>query len=335
MKTWIISTLCALCTICAQNTSAAEDSTRLSDKAIPLADPSILLDDSTYYIYGTSHANIGFQTYSSTDLVNWKGPNGILEGGFVFKKGAANFGDKGFWAPHVFKHENKYYMAYTANEYIAIATAPTPNGPFVQHPKSRIPSDVHMIDPFFFSDDGKLYLYHVRLDGSNKIYVAEMDQKIGFIKKETLTHCITAGEDAWENVNHDKWTVAEGPTVIKKAGTYFLLYSANGYENQDYAIGYATAKTPTGPWKRYEGNPIIHRSKIKLGDQPLFGTGHGDIFWDQEGQMKYVFHAHKSATSVHPRVSLTVNIDFKKSPTNPDEWILEVDPKSVHLLETE
>lgn len=86
-------------------------------------------------------------------------------------------------------------MAYTANEYIAIATAKSPLGPFTQTEKVKLPTDTHQIDPFvFFDDDGKTYLYHVRLEHGNRIYVAEMNKDLRSIKKETLTPCIIAGD---------------------------------------------------------------------------------------------------------------------------------------------
>src|SRR5690349_3074756 len=86
----------------------AQDSTL---SRINLADPTILLDRGTYYLYGTGKS-AGFLVYTSTDMKNWKGPAGIKEGYALFKNDA--FGYRGFWAPHVFFHNNKFHMAYTA-----------------------------------------------------------------------------------------------------------------------------------------------------------------------------------------------------------------------------
>ena len=121
------------------------------------------------------------------------------------------------------------------------------------------------------------------------------------IKEETLTQCFAA-EEPWELILPK---VVEGPSVIKQGDTYYLMYSANGYTSQDYAVGYATSKSPFGPWKKYEKNPILHNYK------GLVGVGHGAPFIDKEGKMRYVFHAHKSTTEIHPRDAYVVDMSLE------------------------
>jgi xylan 1,4-beta-xylosidase len=92
------------------------------------------------------------------------------------------YGDKGFWAPQVFAHDDKFYMAYVANENIAIATADTPLGPFRQENKTELKAAVKQIDPYiYFDDNGKIYLYHVRLQKGNRLFVAEQ-KRVGKIQ---------------------------------------------------------------------------------------------------------------------------------------------------------
>lgn len=100
-------------------------------QVITLADPTIFHDNGTYYLYGTSRADEGFLVYRSSDLKQWEGPVGKLPEGFCLSKEKV-YGDQGFWAPQVFKKDGRYYMAYTANEQIAIASSDNPLGPFVQ-----------------------------------------------------------------------------------------------------------------------------------------------------------------------------------------------------------
>src|SRR5690606_22186609 len=169
---------------------------------INLADPTIFLHNETYYLYGTVEGNVntGFLVYTSQDMKSWQKPAGV-EGGFALHKKDV-YGDKGFWAPQVFVHKGKFYMAYTANENIAIAESDSPLGPFKQKVKAPIRASVKQIDPFVFTDDnGKHYLYHVRLENGNRIYVAEMTDDFHGIKEETLTECITAKEP-WENTEN-------------------------------------------------------------------------------------------------------------------------------------
>ena len=280
----------------------------LSNDQIYLADPTIFKDNNTYYLYGTkSDPRIdgeGFLVYTSKDLKTWEGPKGV-QNGYALKKGEA-YGTKGFWAPQIFKYQGKYYMAYTANENIAIATSNSPLGPFKNNMEA-IKAPVKQIDPFIFFDNGKAYMYHVRLQNGNRIFVAEMNKNLNQIKPETLKECINAKEK-WEDTQNVEWPVAEGPTVFKKKKLYYLIYSANDFRNPDYAVGYATSKTPIGPWKKATNNPII--SKNNIGS---LGTGHGDIVIDNSGQTYYVLHTHNSNNKVHPRKTGIVKLNTQNS----------------------
>lgn len=276
------------------------------DEVINLADPSIFLHENTYYLYGTGAKN-GFKVYTSKDLKTWKIPeNG--RNGFALHKNDV-FGDRNFWAPQVFKFSNKFYMAYTANERIALAVSDDPAGPFKQVNKEPISSQERMIDPFIYIDEkGIKYLYHVRVaNGGNRIFVGELKDDFSGIRKGTLRECIRVTED-WEDVKEDQyddWPVTEGPTVLKYNDLYYLLYSANHYRSPYYAVGYAISESPLGPWVKAESNPVLSRKLIQK-----YGTGHGDFFQGKDGKYYYVFHTHQSEDKVGPRKTAIINLDL-------------------------
>ncbi len=280
-----------------------EKSPASEKRVLTEADPSIYVDiDGNYYLYGTgSSADQGFYVYRSKDMKSWQGPVGALNGFCL--TGATSFGTAGFWAPQVLKRGDTYYIFYTANEQIAVAKSSSPVGPFTQDEKKTIATPGKAIDPFvFFDHDGKAYLYHVRLQEGNRIYVAEMTDDLSAIKEETATVCIHATEP-WENTAHASWSVTEGPTVVRIANTYYMLYSANDFRNIDYAVGVATATSPYGPWKK-SAQSVVNRANIGH-----YGTGHGDLFKDVEGKWNYVFHTHHSLTKVSPRKTAIVGLD--------------------------
>jgi beta-xylosidase len=286
------------------------------------ADPTIFYDEGIYYLYGTS-SDKGFMVYQSKDLKSWSGPVG-KKNGFALAKGDA-FGDKGFWAPQVFKYKNTYFMAYTANEQIAIAQSNHPLGPFTQQQLRPISGTGKQIDPFvFFDTDGKPYLYHVKLQEGNRIFVSEMKMDLQDVLPGKAQECIS-GTAKWENTEHTSWPVTEGPTVFKKGRFYYLLYSANDFRNKDYAVGYATSLTPRGPWSKYKGSPIISRSNLKYN-----GTGHGDLFKDKSGNYGYVMHTHYSDTQVSPRKTGIVAIRFTGKTHGPD--LISADSSSFHFI---
>jgi hypothetical protein len=293
-----------------------------NEKPLLMADPTIFSEKGIYYLYGTS-SNRGFETYTSKDLKHWIKPSS-LPGGMVLKKGDA-FGNGGFWAPQVFKRNGLYYMAYTADEQIAIATSKSPMGPFKQKVLKSLSGTGKQIDPFIYFDaNGKVYLYHVKLQNGNRIFVAEMKQDLSDVIPGTEKECI-AGTELWENTERTGWPVTEGPTVIKHKDLYYLIYSANDFRSKDYAVGYATSTTPTGPWVKYAGNPIISRETVGLN-----GSGHGDVFEDGAGNLNYVLHVHYSDLKVSPRATAIIGIKFQKVTGRAD--ILTADSKSFKLL---
>lgn len=307
-KTWL-ATMMAIVVLpsCGSNDEVIQEPSMPDKENRPVlteADPTIFRDDDgTYYLYGTgSNSSMGFMTYHSDDLNEWNGPAGSNSGFCLTKE--TSYGDNGFWAPQVVKRSGVYYMFYTANEQIAVATATSPAGPFTQTEKKMIEAPCRTIDPFvLFDNDGKAYLYHVRLQDGNRIFVAELTDDLMSIKEETAKECITATL-AWENTENASWSVTEGPTVLHIDDTYYMFYSANDFRNIDYAVGVATAKSPFGPWEKAD-RPIIHRSNIGH-----YGTGHGDIFKDAKGQWQYVFHTHNSFTEVSPRKTAVVGLTF-------------------------
>jgi len=275
------------------------------ENAIFQADPTIFYDNGYYYLYGTNgdgDKQLGFKVYRSKDLKQWEDPIGAKAGFALVKEDV--FGTKGFWAPQVWSEQGKFYMAYTADEQIAIAISDSPMGPFKQDIARTLIDGGKQIDPYVFRDsDGKKYLFHVRLVEGNRIFVAELKDDYSGIKKETLKECLHA-EKAWENTAGSTWSVSEGPTVVKQGNHYYMFYSANDFRNKDYAVGVAVADNVYGPWKKIETNPLLSQHTSGFS-----GTGHGDLF--QKGQQwYYICHTHYSDTQVAPRRTAIVPIDL-------------------------
>ena len=273
----------------------------IAEYKLPIADPFVLYHEGKYYAYGT-RVN-GFEVYISDDLKHWK------RNETKSLSPENSWGARWYWAPEVYyvKSKNLFYMFYSVDEHICAAISTSPEGPFVQREKKPIVADEKGIDTsLFIDDDGTPYLYYVRFTDGNVIWVAEMNDDLTSIKKETLTKCISV-TDEWEK---KQAKVTEGPSLLKKGDTYYLIYSANHYESKDYAVGYATATSPKGPWTKYSGNPILRRDKEAAKSVGLVGTGHGAPFVCADGSYKYIFHAHASETSVGPRTSYISNFNI-------------------------
>jgi beta-xylosidase len=69
-----------------------------------------------------------------------------------------------------------------------------------------------------------------------------------------------------------------------------MIYSGTGANSPNYAVGYATAKSPTGPFVKHTGNPIIQRGG------GVFGPGHGCVIRDAKGSLWHVYHQQQDET---------------------------------------
>ncbi len=267
------------------------------------ADPYVLKYNGIYYLYGTG-GNDGIKVYRSTNMVQWSAAVGATSGYALHKNNV--WGEKWFWAPEVYYLNGKFYMFYSAEEHIAVATSDSPLGPFTQTEVEKKPfhADIKEIDTHLFIDDnGKKYLYFVRFTNGNEIWVAELNDDLRSIKESTLKKCIGTSQ-TWEQSTlepYAKSKVNEGPFILKHNGTYYLTYSANHYQNPNYGVGYATSTSPLGPWTKYSKNPIL------IGNDKIKGVGHHSFVNVIDGCQYIVYHSHNNTTTVQPR---KLAIDF-------------------------
>ncbi len=278
---------------------ARQSGERAREGQLMLADPFILEDDGWFYIYGT-HADDGIVVYRSRDLKRWSGRCGNAANGLALHKDDV-WGEKWFWAPEVYRIGDRYIMTYSAEEHICYAESDSPCGPFVQSEKRPYLDEKGIDSSIFVDDDGKAYMFWVRFTRGNVVWVAEMTPDLRQVKLETARRLIDVQEGTWE---HLMGRVAEGPLVVKHKGLYYLTYSCNDYRSRDYAVGVAVADSPTGPYERCAGNPVLHRHCGYV------GTGHHALLRTKRGDLYMVYHAHYDGERVPPRQTLIAPVRF-------------------------
>jgi beta-xylosidase len=62
------------------------------------------------------------------------------------------------------------------------------------------------------------------------------------------------------------------------------MYSGCGAVTPNYAIGYATSKSPMGPFTKYAGNPIAYRGGN------VVGPGHHCVVTGPDGKLWMLYH---------------------------------------------
>lgn len=255
-----------------------------------LADPEVLLHNGNYYLYGTGDSR-GFDVWRSSDLKTWAKVSRAIEAG------EGVWGDGAFWAPDIVERHGKFYLFYSTSGVLpvdggrrsvrmCVAVADKPEGPF-REVVARMPLIGRaVIDPDVFIDtDGTPYLYFVadisENNGSGQIYVVKLSDDLLSAVGEPVA-CISPSQ-LWEGT---VWN--EAPLVLKHGEQYVLMYSGSFWGSHDYAVGYATAPTPMGPWNKCDENPILRRHA------GLVGTAHNAVAPSPDGKsLLMFFHAHR------------------------------------------
>ena len=90
-------------------------------------------------------------------------------------------------------------------------------------------------------------------------------------------------------LDHDaSWEtpLIEAPSLVLSGGIYYLFYSANWWNTDRYAIGYATATSVMGPYSK-----VTKRSPWFASDTNVAGPGGQEWFVDRSGQLCMAYHA--------------------------------------------
>lgn len=287
-----------------------------------------------YFMYGTGGgAKDGFSTYSSENLVNWEYEGQVYHGntadswtmGAFWAPEVYKVKDKYYmfysaqWKDNPTKEKENFR--------IGVAVSDKPIGPFTEM------SDGPLFDPGYpiidanvFFEDGKAYLYYSRCCYKHAVEseVANWAREKGWFDEieESWVYGVELKPDfsgiigdpqlllrppvsmddkqaEWESrsvtskeVNR-RWT--EGSYTFKHGDTYYMMYSANHFAGENYAVGYAAAESPLGPYTKAENNPILQKNTGKGG--VVTGTGHNSITWSPDGkEMFCVYHGRTKAT---------------------------------------
>lgn len=241
-----------------------------------IGDPTVIFCGGKYYLYPTGD-NHNYHVYISTDLVHW------MKGPIVFHSE-----ESGVWAPDVLYNppDGKFYLYYTVNKKVGVAVADRPDGVFTDRGTLVNGAiDANM----FLDDDGRYYLYYAEFPAF-KIRVQPMSTPL--LKKDGPLE-IVRPEQPWEMKGRP---ITEAPWMLKHGETYYLLYSGGGADTEDYAIGYATAKSPVGPFSKYSGNPVMKEGN------GVFGPGHCAVTNTPDGRLWMVYHQKKDSSKGWDRI---------------------------------
>lgn len=234
------------------------------------ADPTIVQDKGSFYIYATRDPWGGndLAVFKTKDFIHWqqKRINWPTKQQCTSSTSQSSM----VWAPSVVQKDGKFYMYVSVGSEVWVGVADRPLGPWRNLKPDHsplIPADYmpgyHMIDAECFIDgDGQAYLYWGSgLHWTNgRCFVvklrADMYHFDGAPKDVTPPHYF------------------EGPYMFKRNGKYYLMYSNGKAIDSTYNIRYSIGDSPYGPWKEGVNSPILSTTK----DARVIGPGHHTMF---------------------------------------------------------
>ena len=254
-------------------------------------DPTIIRVGNTYWTTSTSgNWAPQFPLYRSADLHHW------TAAGVVFPQTPA-WATGDFWAPELVADGGRVLLFYVARKRggslcVAVATAPTPPGPYTDHGPILCEPD-GSIDPSFVRDENGQPFLIWKEDGNSigkptPIWAQPLSADLLHLTG-SRTQLLVNDPTSWEG------GVVEGPFIFSHQGQFFLFYAGNACcgVKCNYAEGVARASHLLGPWTKDPRNPII----------PPNGAwkcpGHGTAVHTAAGADYLLYHAYPSAGTVY------------------------------------
>lgn len=277
---------------------------------INIRDPFVLPFNGKYYMYGTRAESCwsvgdGFDVYISDNLSQWEGP---IE---VFHRPEGFWGNKNFWAPEVYRHNDSFLMAATfsssesGKKGTMLLSSDSPLGPFrlYSHDILTPLSWMSLDGTLLFSPHPYMIFAHEWQDVENG------DGEICIVRlSDDLKECISAPKllfkaseaKPWvKGIEHKRYPglnyVTDGPFAFHlPSGRILLLWSSfseNGY-TEAYAI--SQSSDPEGEWTI--GKDLIYDKN----------GGHGMIFKHNDGHHMLVLHTPNTHLEERP---LFIDVD--------------------------
>ena len=275
--------------------------TELRTDEINIRDPFVLLQDGTYYLYGTRGSTCwgeatGFDVYTSRDLENWEGPISCFENDGTF------WADQNYWAPEVHAWQGAFWMfasfkSETRHRGTAILRADTPMGPFVPWSDGPVtPPDWECLDGTFFADEhGQpwiVFCHEWVQAGDGEILAMPLTGDLRAAAGEPRL-LFRASEAPWvKKIRHSSGAegyVTDGPFLWRdRNGRLLCLWSS--LSETGYTQALAVSDT---------GSIDSHFSQLP----PLFDRdgGHGMLFRRKDGMLMLTLHSPNEHLKERPR----------------------------------
>lgn len=263
-------------------------------------DPTVIRVGNEFYLYVTGGLVRG---YKSTDLVNWSRIAGSSSEVFSERPDFTedNVSETGMWAPDINYFDGKYVMYYSISKWgggatcgIGVGISDLPQGPFLPpagNPNGKlfVSSEIgvhNSIDPCFFEENGKRYLFWGSWGGIHMIELTDDGMAVKDLTKKTKI----AGNSF------------EAP-YIHKRGNYYYLFASIGSccegMNSTYKVVVGRSENIDGPYLNKSGvdmnnydawDPLNYHPIVIKGDEFFVGPGHNSRIITDDNGIDWIFY---------------------------------------------
>ncbi|MHB1930637.1 MAG: glycoside hydrolase family 43 protein [Acidimicrobiales bacterium] len=265
--------------------SATEGPVRLSPPAAPGAfpDPFVVAAGGRYLAFATNGEGRNVRVRESPDLRQWQErPDALPELPPWARPGRT-------WSPAVLHRGGRWVMWYTAChaatgcQAISAATSVDPLGPY-RDDSTGSPAILQSerggsIDPSPFVDgDGTPYLvWKAGAGRAAALYGAPLEP--GGTAPAGGAVALLRCDQRWER------PLVEAPCLARAGDRYLLFYSGSRWQSARYAIGYAVADEPLGPWRK-----VTTRRPWASSAGDVSGPGGQEVFTGLDGERYLAYH---------------------------------------------
>ena len=261
-------------------------------------DPFVLNVSGEYWAFGTNSGDRNVQVLHSRDISTWAPAGDALPE-------LPSWARKGWtWAPVVLDltttrggagtpppAEGRFVLYVTVREprsgrqAIMVASSPSPAGPYRPVGEGPLVFQLDLggsIDASPFVDaDGTAYLLWKSdanaLKRPSSLWIQTLSADGLGLRGEPTE--LLSFDQSWET------PLVEAPAMVREDGRYYLFYSGGWWENETYAIGYAVAEHPLGPWQKV----TLDRPWLATTTE-VSGPGGQEFFVANDGRRWMAYH---------------------------------------------
>jgi GH43 family beta-xylosidase len=209
-----------------------------------------------------------------------------------------------YWAPEVSYWGGKFHLYYSVGDgtemHIRVALSERPDGPFLDA-GLRLTMQDFAIDPHVFEDDdGRRWLFYAT-DFLTHTHIGTgtvRDRMIDPFTLEGRPSPVVLAQYDWqlfdparEEKGGVRWHTVEGPTVLKRKGLYYEMFSGGNWQNASYGVGYAISESldSAGEWKQVcDGTRVLPLLRTT---PTVVGPGHNCVVRGPDNRQLYcVYH---------------------------------------------